>query len=247
MPFAGKVAVVTGAAGATGAAVARALRSRGTDVLAVDLDADGLAGLAAELEGLETFVADVTRGGDVAAYVAWALERWGGIDLFFNNTDREGPVSSLPDTTEADFDEIVGANLRAAFLGLKHALPVLRDGGAVVNMASDLAVMGAPGLGGYVASKHGVLGLTRVAALECERRQIRVNAVCPGRLREVDVDAGVSIDGFRTPEEIADLVIFLLSDGGPLHHRPEAHVALIAGNGGVAAGEVSVPSTAPER
>lgn len=247
MPFAGKVAVVTGAAGATGAAVARALHGRGTDVLAVDIDEDGLSGLAAELEGLETFVADVTRSVDVAAYVARAVERWGGIDLFFNNTDREGPVALLPDTSEADFDQTVAANLRAAFLGLKHVLPVLRDGGAVVNMASDLAVVGASGLGGYVASKHGVLGLTRVAALECERRQIRVNAVCPGRLREVDVDAGVSIDGFRTPEEIADLVIFLLSDGGPLHHRPEAHVALVAGNGGVVADEVSVQSTASER
>ena len=167
MPFAGKVAVVTGAAGATGAAVVRALHGRGTDVLAVDLDEDGLSGLAAELEGLETFVADVTRSVDVAAYAAWAVERWGGIDLFFNNTDREGPVALLPDTSEVDFDEIVGANLRTAFLGLKHVLPSLRGGGAVVNMASDLAVVGAAGLGAYVASKHGVLGLTRVAALEC--------------------------------------------------------------------------------
>jgi NAD(P)-dependent dehydrogenase (short-subunit alcohol dehydrogenase family) len=232
MPFAGKVAVVTGAAGATGAAVARALHARGTEVLAVDTSEEGLTALAAELDGLETFVADATQGEDVAAYVSRALELWGGIDLFFNNSDREGPVCPLPDTTEADFDEIVGGNLRAVFLGLKHVLPVVRDGGAVVNMASDLAVVGAPGLGGYVASKHGVLGLTKVAALECERRQIRVNAICPGRFADVDLvaEAGTvpftdaATDGFRTPEEVADLVIFLLSDGGPLHHRPGAHV-----------------------
>jgi NAD(P)-dependent dehydrogenase (short-subunit alcohol dehydrogenase family) len=233
MPFAGKVAVVTGAAGDTGAAVARALHARGTGLLAIDSQAEPLANLAQELEGIETFVADVTRTEDVAAYVARAVELWGGIDLFFNNTDFEGPVRLLSEYSEADFDEVVGGNLRAAFLGLKHVLPVVRDGGAVVNTASDLAVVGAAGLGGYVASKHGVLGLTRVAALECERRQIRVNAICPSREREIDLNGDapgpvrfgdVGADGFHTPEEVADLVIFLMSDGGPLHHRPEAHV-----------------------
>jgi NAD(P)-dependent dehydrogenase (short-subunit alcohol dehydrogenase family) len=237
MPFAGKVAVVTGAAGDVGRAVTRALRARGTEVLAVDgaAQARTLATLGAELPGIETFVADVTRSTDVAAYVAHARHRFGGIDLFFNNTDVEGPVLELVDYPEEAFDDVVGANLRAAFLGLKHVLPHLRDGGAIVNTASDLAVTGAPGLGGYVASKHGVLGLTRVAALECERRRIQVNAICPTRVREVAADASpvpgptipfgdTAADGFRTPEEVADLVIFLLSDGGRLHHRPEAHV-----------------------
>jgi NAD(P)-dependent dehydrogenase (short-subunit alcohol dehydrogenase family) len=233
MPFTDKVAIVTGAAGQVGAAVARALRARGTAVLAVDTDAEALAALDRDLGGVETFVADLTQSEDVAGYVARACELWGGVDLFFNNIDVEGPARLLTESSEADFDSMIEANLRPTFLGLKHTLPHVRDGGAVVNMASDLAVIGAAGFGGYVASKHGVLGLTKVAALECERRQIRVNAVCPGRLREVDLDAGVSIDGFRTPEEIADLVIFLLSDGGPLHHRPEAHVGPRAGNGSV--------------
>jgi NAD(P)-dependent dehydrogenase (short-subunit alcohol dehydrogenase family) len=231
MSFADKVAVVTGAAGDVGAAVVRALWERGTSVLAVDADEAALEELRARLDGVETFVADVTRGEDVAAYTARACELWGGIDLFFNNVDVEGPAGPLTETSEADFDAMIDGNLRPAFLGLKHTLPHVRDGGAVVNMASDTAVAGVAGLAGYVASKHGVLGLTRVAALECERRGIRVNVVCPGRLREVDVDAGVSVDGFRTPAEIADLVIFLLSDGGPLHHRPEAHVGSATGNG----------------
>jgi len=235
MGFADKVAIVTGAAGPVGAAVARALRDRGTAVFAVDPDAEALAALDRDLGGIETFVADLTRSEDVARYVARARELWGGVDLFFNNVDVEGPVSLLTESSEAEFDAMIDGNLRPTFLGLKHTLPHVRDGGAVVNMASDLAVEGAAGFGGYAASKHGVLGLTRVAALECERRQIRVNAVCPGRLREVDLDAGVSVDGFRTPEEIADLVIFLLSDGGPLHHRPEAHVGLVADNGAVTA------------
>jgi NAD(P)-dependent dehydrogenase (short-subunit alcohol dehydrogenase family) len=231
MPFADKVAIVTGAAGGVGAAVARALRERGTAVLAVDADAAALAVLERELGGVETFVADPTRAHDVAGYVARACELWGGVDLFFNNVDVEGPTGPLTETSESEFDAMIDGNLRPTFLGLKHALPHVRAGGAVVNMASDMGVVGAPGFAGYVASKHGVLGLTKVAALECERRGIRVNAVCPGRLREVDVDAGVSVDGFRTPGEIADLVIFLLSDGGPLHHRPEAHVGLATGNG----------------
>jgi NAD(P)-dependent dehydrogenase (short-subunit alcohol dehydrogenase family) len=233
MPFSDKVAIVTGAAGKVGAAVAKALRARGTAVLAVDSDAEALAALDRDLGGVDTFVADPTRSEDVAGYVARACELWGGVDLFFNNVDVEGPARLLTESSDADFDAMIEANLRPTFLGLKHTLPHVRDGGAVVNMASDLAVVGAVGLGGYVASKHGVLGLTKVAALECERRQIRVNAVCPGRIREVDLDAGVSIDGFRTPEEIADLVIFLLSDGGPLHHRPEAHVGPRAANGSV--------------
>jgi NAD(P)-dependent dehydrogenase (short-subunit alcohol dehydrogenase family) len=116
---------------------------------------------------------------------------------------------------DAAFDEVLAANLRATFLGLKHTVPHVRDGGAVVNLASDLGVVGAPGLGGYVASKHGVLGLTKVAALECERRGIRVNAVCP--TREVVLDGGA--DGYETPEDVALLVAFLFSDGGPVHHR----------------------------
>ena len=246
MPFADKVAIVTGATGDIGGAVTRALRERGTHLLAVDADAERLEALRHELDGVETFVADVASGRDVAAYVARACELWGGIDLFFNNVDVEGIPAPLEEHSEADFDEMVTANLRATFLGLKHVLPHVRDGGAVVNTASDLAFVGAAGLGGYVASKHGVLGLTKVAALECACRRIRVNAICPTRVREIVLDAhapgslpfgDTEVDGFRTPEEVADLVIFLLSDGGPLRHRPEAHVeqavpaAFIGANG----------------
>jgi len=248
MPFADKVAVVTGAAGDIGAAVARALWERGTALLAVDDDADKLDSLGRELGGAEMFVADLTRGADVAAYAARACELWGGIDLFFNNVDCEGPPVLLEDQSEAAFDEMITTNLRATFLGLKHVLPHVRDGGAIVNTASDLAFVGAAGLGGYVASKHGVLGLTKVAALECERRGIRVNAICPTRVREIVLDddaprsvsfGAVDADGFRTAEEVTDLVIFLLSDGGPLRHRPEAHLdqavpaAFIGANGSV--------------
>lgn len=232
MPLTGKVAVVTGAAGDVGTAVIRLLRSRGAEVLAVDGDAEALARSTADLaEGVTLWVADVTDPVGVAGFVARAVELWGGIDLFFNNVDAEGPLHPIAEYPDALFDQMVGANLRAAFLGLKHVLPQMRDGGAVVNMASDLGVVGAAGLGGYVASKHGVLGLTKVAAVEGERRNIRVNAVCPSRNREVvlqdtgteapfgDAPAGLEVDGYESPDDLALLVAFLLSDGGPVHHR----------------------------
>jgi NAD(P)-dependent dehydrogenase (short-subunit alcohol dehydrogenase family) len=229
MSLTGKVAVVTGAAGEVGAAVVRVLLTRGAQLLAVDRDEASLARLSAELDGVETWIADVSKGEDVATYVGRALDLWGGIDLFFNNSDADGPAHPLADYPEADFDAMIAANLRPIFLGLKHALPHIRNGGAVVNLASELGVVGAPGLGGYVASKHGVLGLTKVAALECERRDIRVNAVCPSRSPEIVVvdssapevasDEVVVADGYDTPEDVALLVAFLLSDGGPTHHR----------------------------
>ena len=216
MSLTGKVAVVTGAGGEVGAAVTRILATRGATVLIVDDDAQALARLVDEFPGaVEACVADVRDPVGVARFVARAVELWGGIDLFFNNVDVEGPVHSLVEYPDTAFDEMIAGNLRATFLGLKHTLPHLRDGGAVVNLASDLGVVAAPGLGGYVASKHGVLGLTKVAALECQRRGIRVNAVCPTREVVLDGDG----DGYETTEDIALLVAFLLSDAGPVHHR----------------------------
>ncbi|MDQ1497201.1 MAG: hypothetical protein QOD57_3631 [Actinomycetota bacterium] len=246
MSLTGKVAVVTGAASDIGGAVVGVLASRGAKLLAVDRESAALAVLAAD--NVEIWVADVSRPEDVVSYVTRAVELWGGIDLFFNNIDVEGPVRALPDYPDAAFDEVVGANLRSAFLGLKHVLPHVRDGGAVVNLASALGVVGAAGLAGYVAAKHGVLGLTKVAALECQARGIRVNAVCPDpvarRSRRGSGSAGENNSGpreeevgtlneYETPEDVAHLVAFLLSDEGPVHHRADAfaEVRLPAGDG----------------
>jgi len=124
MRFTDKVAIITGAGSDIGTAVVRGLEAGGAHVLAVDADHGSLSELAARLD-------------DVAAQ---ARERFGGIDLFFNHADVEGPVHPVAEYPEAAFDEVLDANLKAVFLGLKHVLPLVRDGGAVVNTASDLAV-----------------------------------------------------------------------------------------------------------
>jgi NAD(P)-dependent dehydrogenase (short-subunit alcohol dehydrogenase family) len=233
MSLTGKVAVVTGAANDIGVAVVQVLAERGARVLAVDDDLAALSTLAGDYVAI--FAADVTRSEDVIAYVSRAVELWGGIDLFFNNVDVDGPESTLWDYPDTAFEEIVVANVRTAFLGLKHVVPQIRDGGAVVNLASALGVVGAAGRAGYVAAKHAVLGLTKVAALECEPRGIRVNAVCPdpaarrsggpsaGRGPTVLIPPkGEILNEYETPDDVAQLVAFLFSDAGPVHHRAGA-------------------------
>src|SRR4051812_47237777 len=155
MPFDGTVVIVTGAAGAIGSAAAARLTSLGATVLWVDRDAAGLERL-----GVATHVADVTRAEDVAAYVR-AAQALGPIGGCFNNAAVEGPVRPLTDYDDADFDAVIAVNLRGVYLGLKHVLPALQEGGAVVNASSALGLVGAPGLCAYVSSKHAVIGLTK--------------------------------------------------------------------------------------
>jgi NAD(P)-dependent dehydrogenase (short-subunit alcohol dehydrogenase family) len=216
--------VVTGAAGTIGRAAVHGFASRGARVFAVDLDEAGLKELPAEVH---THVADVSDDAQVADYAARAVDALGGIDGFFNNAGIEGPVAPIPEYSVADFDRVIATNLRGVFLGLHHILPVLSDDGAVVNTSSSLGQVGAATISGYVASKHGVIGLTKSAALEAAARRIRVNAVCPGPIagrmiealeRDIFGDSGATFADFvpfgrhGRPEEVADLVAYLLSD-----------------------------------
>ncbi len=234
--FEGKVVVITGAAGGIGRATARRLAGEGARLALVDVAAGGLAeSLAAVREaGSEaiTVEADVTRSGDVARYVAAAVERWGGIDAFFNNAGILGAMSPLVDYPEDVFDRVIAVNCKAVWLGLKHVGPAImaRGGGAIVNTASIAGLRGSPNLVAYTASKHAVVGLTRTAAIELIRRGVRVNAVCPAPIETPMVDtlesgmsprdpralrqrltATIPMRRYGAPEEVAALVAFLLS------------------------------------
>lgn len=229
----GTTAVVTGAGGDLGSAVALLLLGAGATVLAVDASSDALDALAERTSDsagrLETHVADVRIASDVAAYAERASSiGGGGIDFLFNNAGIAGRVATIADLSGDDLSAVLDVNVTGVLHGLREVLPRMRPGGAVVNTASTAALAGSPGMGAYVASKHAVLGLTRTAALEAAARGVRVNAICPGPIEgrmmgsidaqrgdvlHVDVHAGRT---YSTPEDVAQVVLFLLGGSAAL-------------------------------
>lgn len=235
MDFTGKVAVVTGGANGIGRAACLGFARHGAKVVVVDRDAEGARAVAAEIgkAGAIACTADVTRSADVQAYVKAALDAFGSIDCFHNNAGIEGRVTPTAEYDEAVFDAVMGVNVKGVFLGLRHVLPVMiRQGrGAVVNTASIAGLVGTPGMPAYVASKHAVIGLTKVAAGEVGPLGIRVNAVCPGPIAtrmildiakqvspnnpegvEERYTSGIPLRRYGTAEEVANVVLFLCSD-----------------------------------
>ena len=237
MDFAGKVALITGGGGGIGRATALGFALRGAKVMVVDADADtgqGSVDIIAQRGGTSAFVqADVTRSASVADYVQKTLAAYGRIDCFFNNAGIEGAVVPTQDYDEAVFDKVIAVNLKGVFLGLRHVLPVMlrQGGGAIVNTASVAGLFGSPGMPAYVASKHGVLGLTKVASTDVAAQGVRVNAVCPGpvetrMMRSLEAQrnpdnpdavhaaysAGIPTGRYATPEEVAGAVLYLCSD-----------------------------------
>jgi NAD(P)-dependent dehydrogenase (short-subunit alcohol dehydrogenase family) len=226
----GRVALITGAAGVIGTATARLMAERGAKIAAVDRPGANFAALSDALGRELTIVeADVTDESSVQDYVRRARDAFGGrIDIFFNNAGIEGPVRPIQDYALADFRRVMSVNVEGVFLGLKYVLPVMlaQKSGSVINSSSAAGVSGAPGTAGYNASKHAVLGLTRVAALEVAGMGVRVNCINPGPIRSRMME---SLDGARgvneaqrvdkipagrygKPEEVASMVAFLASD-----------------------------------
>ena len=196
--------------------------------------AEATAGIVKQNGGDAVAVtADVTKSADVQAYVKAALDKYGRIDCFFNNAGIEGKLAPTAEYDEAMFDQVISVNLKGVFLGLRHVLPqmIKQGGGAIVNTASVAGLNGSPGMPAYVASKHGVIGLTKAAAGEVGRQGIRINAVCPGPVDtrmihalEAQIDPGnpggvgeryqsaLPSGRYSTAEEIANMVVFLCSE-----------------------------------
>jgi NAD(P)-dependent dehydrogenase (short-subunit alcohol dehydrogenase family) len=171
---------------------------------------------------------DVTQEGDVEAMVATAVERWGRLDAAINNAGTTGPTKPTAEYSLEEWNQVVGLNLNGVFLGLKYEIPqmVSQGVGAIVNTSSGAGLMGFAGLPAYVATKHGVLGLTKAASLEYIKAGVRINAVCPGSTRtpmlegwmggnpeiEKAMANSAPIGRLARPEEIAEAMVWLLSD-----------------------------------
>ncbi|MFL6128686.1 MAG: SDR family NAD(P)-dependent oxidoreductase [Mycobacteriales bacterium] len=220
----GKVALVTGASRGIGAATARALSVAGASVVLAARDADALADVAGSLPGPASVVpTDVTDEAQVERVVERTLAAYGRLDAAVNNAGASHRPTPLAGIEVADFDRIVAVDLRAVFLALRAELPAMAPGGAIVNVSSRAGTHGVPGMGAYAAAKHGVIGLTRVAALDYAERGIRVNAVTPGSVEagglavmddatKAQVGKWAPLGRIARAEEIAAAIRWLCSD-----------------------------------
>ncbi len=227
----GKVAIVTGAATGIGRAAAIALAAEGAAVVVADVDAARGAKVAAgitERGGRAVFApTDVTDDAAVVAMVGTAVRELGGLDLAFNNAGVEGAAAPVHEMSPETWERTIAVDLRGVWSCMRHEVPAMleRGGGSIVNCSSVAGLVGFPGMAAYVAAKHGVVGLTRTAALELATRGIRVNAVCPGVIdtemvarvaggapgTEEALLASEPVGRMGRPEEVADLVVWLCS------------------------------------
>jgi NAD(P)-dependent dehydrogenase (short-subunit alcohol dehydrogenase family) len=234
--FKEKTVLVTGGAGAIGSAAVRRFAAEGACVAVVDLDADRTRNLVAELErdgfGAFGIVADAASEDDARRAVGETVTHFGRLDAVFNNAGIAGTVAPVHELDVADWDEIVRVNLRGIFLIQREGIRAMIEGGiagAIVNMSSSMAGFDVlAGGAGYAATKHAVLGLTRIAALDAARYGIRVNAVCPGVIEtSLGVPAAdresyrknvgrfasrIPLRRIGQPEDVAAVVAFLASD-----------------------------------
>ncbi|WP_190814887.1 glucose 1-dehydrogenase [Saccharopolyspora pogona] len=231
--FTGQVAFVTGAGSGMGLATARAFAQAGAAVTLADADAAALQAADRELTDAGHDVlavrCDVRDEDQVAAAVAATVERFGRLDVAYNNAGIQSPVTDAAEETAEMFDRVNGVNLRGIWACMKHELAQMRGqgSGAIVNCSSLGGLVGLPGRAAYHASKHGVIGLTRSAALEYAPRGIRINAICPGTIETPmvtamfdsgDLDraqaaADQPIGRLGTADEMAAAVLWLCSPG----------------------------------
>ena len=228
----GKVALVTGAGSGIGRATALVFAREGAKVVVSDIVVEGGQETVQQIEaagGEAIFVkADVSQAADVETLITQTVETYGRLDCAFNNAGIEGGMKLTIDCTKEEFDRTIAVNLTGVWLCMKYEIQQMlsQGGGAIVNTASAAGLVGFPGLPDYVASKHGVVGLTKTAALEYAKSGIRVNAVCPGVIQTPMVERGAQLSPgfdelalsmepvgrFGQPSEIGEAVVWLCSD-----------------------------------
>jgi NAD(P)-dependent dehydrogenase (short-subunit alcohol dehydrogenase family) len=228
----GKVALVTGGGSGIGQATALAFARNGARVVVADLSMETAneTGRLIKEAGGDAFAVkcDVSKGTDVRAMVGQTVATYGRLDYAFNNAGIPGVVAPLTEWSEETWDLTCGVNLKGVWLCMKYEIPEMlkAGGGAIVNSSSISGLVGCPGLAGYTASKHGVVGITKCVALEYVKQGIRVNSICPASIRTPLIDGVIEanpemksflensqpIGRMGTVEEVAATVIWLCSD-----------------------------------
>ena len=228
----GKVALITGGTTGIGRDTAVLFAKEGAKVVITgrrEAEGNETIRLVKAAGGDGIFVkGDVAKGADVQTFVQKTVEKYGRLDVAFNNAGIEGKWQPLFDWTEEEFDQLMDINVKGVWLSLKYEIPQMLKqggGGAIVNMSSVAGLMGAAGASAYIASKHAVIGLTRTAALEGAKAGIRVNAVCPAVIETAMAERAFGdpevnkwvlsqhpLGRFGKPIEIAEAVLWMCSD-----------------------------------